>query len=116
MLSLVSTEGIHQTESRLAHAMPFAHLFTAHLHEAVRRLVGVLEIGPAHIHLTDREKECLLWAAEGKTSWEASQILGISERTVIFHLQNASDKLGVNNRQQAVARAIAMGMILPQFG
>jgi LuxR family transcriptional activator of bioluminescence operon len=76
----------------------------------------VLEIGPAHIHLTDREKECLLWAAEGKTSWEASQILGISERTVIFHLQNASDKLGVNNRQQAVARAIAMGMILPQFG
>jgi DNA-binding CsgD family transcriptional regulator len=66
--------------------------------------------------LTDREKECLLWAAEGKTSWETAQILHISERTVIFHLQNATRKLNAANRQNAIARAVVMGLITPQLG
>ena len=60
-------------------------------------------------------KECLLWATEGKTTWETSQILSISERTVTFHLQNVQGKLGVNNRQQAVGRAVTLGIIEPQF-
>ncbi|TCK18146.1 DNA-binding CsgD family transcriptional regulator [Thiogranum longum] len=62
------------------------------------------------------QKECMLWVTEGKTAWETSQILSISERTVTFHLQNVQHKLGVNNRQQAVARAVALGIIEPQFG
>jgi DNA-binding CsgD family transcriptional regulator len=116
MFSLVSAEDHQKTARRIDRATPYAHLITAHMHEAVRRLVGVMEIGPGRIELTDREKECLLWAAEGKTAWEASQILGISERTVIFHLQNAADKLGATSRQQSVARAISLGILLPQFG
>jgi DNA-binding CsgD family transcriptional regulator len=67
------------------------------------------------VELTPREQECLLWVTEGKTTWETSQILNISERTVTFHLQNTVDKLGVVNRQQAVARAVALGIIRPQF-
>ena len=55
-----------------------------------------------------------MWSAEGKTAWEISQILHISERTVVFHLQNASEKLGVVNRQQAVAHAISLGLVTPQ--
>jgi DNA-binding CsgD family transcriptional regulator len=58
----------------------------------------------------------LLWAADGKTTWEISQILGVSGRTVIFHFQNAADKLKVANRQQAVARAVAIGLISPSLG
>jgi LuxR family transcriptional activator of bioluminescence operon len=65
--------------------------------------------------LTPRERECLLWAAEGKTSWETAQILGISERTVIFHLRNVTEKLNVSSRQQAIARAISQGLIAPQL-
>jgi len=67
------------------------------------------------VDLTQREKECLLWATEGKTTWETSRILRISERTVTFHLQNVQGKLGVSNRQQAVARAVSLGIIEPQF-
>jgi DNA-binding CsgD family transcriptional regulator len=64
--------------------------------------------------LTDREKECLYWAAEGKTSWETAKILQISKRTVVFHLQNASRKLNAANRQNAIARAVVLGLITPE--
>lgn len=63
--------------------------------------------------LTSREKECLQWAAAGKTSWEIARILSVSERTVIFHIGNATKKLGATNRRQAVARAISLRLIAP---
>lgn len=90
--------------------LPDLHLFTSYLHEAARRIIEIREISPTPL-LTRREVECLLWAAEGKTSWETSQILKISERTVTFHLQNAGSKLNVNNRQHAVARAVSLGLL-----
>lgn len=61
--------------------------------------------------LTDREKECMRWAALGKSEWEISQILGISEHTSEKHLLNAKAKLGATNRVQAVAEAIRHGYI-----
>ncbi|ALC15001.1 transcriptional regulator, LuxR family [Desulfuromonas soudanensis] len=117
MLSMVSSREPEAMQQEIVAALPELQLLTAHLHEAVRRLVEVREItaGPQP-GLTDRERECLLWSAEGKTSWETSQILGIAERTVIFHLQNAGTKLNVTNRQQAVARAISLRLVTPQFG
>jgi len=57
--------------------------------------------------LSGREKECLKWTANGKTSWEIGQILGVSESTVVFHISKAVNKLGVSNRVQAVAKAMA---------
>jgi LuxR family quorum sensing-dependent transcriptional regulator len=64
-----------------------------------------------HIELTPRERECLQWAAVGKSEWEISQILGISEHTSEKHLLNAKFKLGAVNRVQAVAEAIRRGYI-----
>jgi LuxR family quorum sensing-dependent transcriptional regulator len=61
--------------------------------------------------LTSREREILRWAADGKTSWEISVILRISERTVKFHLVQASRKLNAVNRTSAVAKALARGLI-----
>jgi LuxR family transcriptional regulator, quorum-sensing system regulator BjaR1 len=61
--------------------------------------------------LTAREREVLRWAAGGKTSWEISVILRISERTVKFHLVEASRKLNAVNRTSAVAQALARGLI-----
>jgi LuxR family transcriptional regulator, quorum-sensing system regulator BjaR1 len=61
--------------------------------------------------LTDREREVLRWVAGGKTSWEISVILKISERTVKFHLVEASRKLNAVNRTSAVAKALARGLI-----
>ncbi len=64
-----------------------------------------------HVELTPRERECLKWAAAGKSEWEISQILGISEHTSEKHLLNAKYKLGAVNRVQAVAEAIRRGYI-----
>lgn len=61
--------------------------------------------------LTAREREVLRWVADGKTAWEVSVILKISERTVKFHLIQASRKLNAVNRTSAVAKALARGLI-----
>lgn len=63
------------------------------------------------IKLTKREIECLNWAALGKTNEEIGIILGVSKRTIVFHLQNSAEKLGTSNRYHTVARAISMGLI-----
>lgn len=78
-----------------------------------------MKLGPGHaLHrfaehrrLTPREQECLQWAALGKSEWEISQILGISEHTAEKHLLNAKTKLGSANRTQAVAEALRIGII-----
>ena len=44
--------------------------------------------------LTPREIECMKWVAVGKSNWEIGQVLGISEATAHFHVENAKKKLG----------------------
>ncbi|OHU91866.1 hypothetical protein BET10_02500 [Pseudoalteromonas amylolytica] len=63
------------------------------------------------VNITKREKDCLVWACEGKTSWEISQILGISERTVNFHLSNCIVKTNSANRQQAIVKCLVKNLI-----
>ncbi|MAD90550.1 MAG: hypothetical protein CMK64_12655 [Pseudoalteromonas sp.] len=65
----------------------------------------------SNFKITKREKDCLLWASEGKTSWEISQILGITERTVNFHLANCIEKTQSANRQQAIVKCIINNVI-----
>lgn len=67
------------------------------------------------VNLTTREIECLTWATEGKSAWEISKILTLSERTITFHLKNATLKLGCANRYQAIAKAIITGVICPKI-
>ncbi|MER8975054.1 autoinducer binding domain-containing protein, partial [Mesorhizobium sp. M0800] len=55
------------------------------------------------VPLTAREYECAQWAVRGKTAWEMGCILGITQRTAEFHLDNARRKLGVRTRSQLVA-------------
>ena len=114
MLSLSTSRESREAQDDILAVMGKAQLLTCYLHEAVQRVV--LSKGPVplkKVNLTDREKECLLWAAEGKTGWEIANIVSISERTVTFHLQNAAQKMGVVNRQQAISRALSMGLIEP---
>lgn len=63
------------------------------------------------VRLTARERDALSWVAEGKSDWEISVILGVSETTVRFHVDNGRKKLGAVNRAQAVARLAAAGLI-----
>jgi DNA-binding NarL/FixJ family response regulator len=65
----------------------------------------------SEIHLTAREKEVLTWVGRGKTSSEIALILGLSDRTVNFHCDQAMRRLDVINRVQAVAKALSQGLI-----
>lgn len=63
------------------------------------------------VHLTPRQRECLQWARAGKSSWEIGEIIGIAERTVNFHIEEACKRLNVQTRQQAVIEAVVQGII-----
>lgn len=66
--------------------------------------------GPAPA-LSAREREVLLWAAQGKTAWETSTILGISPKTVEFHLANCGRKLGTATKAQTILAAARKGLL-----
>lgn len=61
--------------------------------------------------LTEREVEVLKWTADGKTASEISDILTVSEHTVIFHVKNAVSKMQSANKTAAVVRAAMMGLL-----
>lgn len=67
----------------------------------------------SELHLTDRELQVLTWVARGKSSSDIATILGISERTVNFHLDNAMRKAGVATRVQAAVKCALLGLIKP---
>ena len=88
-------------------------LAAATFHERLLELRGVSSQALAPPSLTDRERECLVWACRGKTRNETADILNIAERTVEFHFDNAMKKLGVYNKFHAIAVAIHLGLISP---
>ena len=70
-------------------------------------------VWPRQVNLTDREVETLTWAARGKTSSEIAQILGLTKRTVDFHIDNARVKLNTSSRMHAAVKAAAGQLIEP---
>ncbi len=61
--------------------------------------------------LSARERQCLSWVSEGKTSDEIALIMGLSVSTVNGHLGTAMQKIGAPNRAMAMATAIRKGLI-----
>jgi len=61
--------------------------------------------------LSDRESQCLIESARGKTISEIGQVLQISERTVAFHLANVRRKLDAANSRHAVTKALSLRLI-----
>jgi LuxR family quorum sensing-dependent transcriptional regulator len=80
---------------------PVLHSLALHVFHRVEQLLGRRAHPVAGI--TDREREVLAWASEGKTAWEIGRILSLSQRTVEWHLRQACKKLGATNRLQAIA-------------
>jgi DNA-binding NarL/FixJ family response regulator len=76
-------------------------------------VVARTKIRPQPAQLNDREAEVLTWAARGKTSAQIADFLGLSKRTVDFHLDSAREKLGAQTRTEAVVKAAAVGFIKP---
>jgi DNA-binding CsgD family transcriptional regulator len=61
--------------------------------------------------VTDREKQILSWVREGKSNHQIAEVLSISPLTVKNHIQKILKKMGCSNRAQAVAEAIALGLV-----
>lgn len=95
--------------ARRRHAL---HLLAMHYHLSCERALCEAVAAPRP-RLTPREREVLLWTAKGKTGWEIAQILKLTERTVIYHIENAKAKLKASSRSYAVVVALSQGLIDP---
>ena len=81
------------------------------LQRAAKAAAGVPDPPPLTVPLTDREREILIWSALGRGADQIAEILGISERTVRFHVSAAMQKLGAANKTHAVSLALARRLI-----
>ena len=104
-------EPLPQDREELQRMVADLQLFAVHAQDSAIRLLVPLQQQPDRPSLTPRELEALRWTMEGKTAWEVGVLLGISERTVVFHVNNAMHKLNCVNKQQAVLKALRLGLI-----
>lgn len=107
LLSLITREP--RTESQWLAVVPSLTWLSMHIFEAVAR-VCLVGLSP-HDALSLRELEVCRWAAEGKQTSDIAQILGITPRTVTFHLNNVVTKLGASSKCQAISWALKQGVV-----
>ncbi|MER9176968.1 LuxR family transcriptional regulator [Mesorhizobium sp. M0955] len=88
----------------------YLQLAASHFHLRVAKFANSSHIEEAP-SLSVREKECILWTARGKSSWEIGKILGISVNTVNFHIKNVMRKMGTGSRTVASIKAINFRII-----
>jgi DNA-binding CsgD family transcriptional regulator len=95
----------------LREILPLAKIMAACAHT-----VASLRITPTLVtqdlpKLTAREKEILQYLSIGKTTWDISTIVSISEAAVLFHIKNLVRKMDASNRTHAAVKAMAYGLI-----
>jgi len=107
-----STVNISSEHSDIDPAIYHAlHLIAIHYHD---KILQIRNINSSKIVvLTKRQKQCLQWAAAGKSYNDIGDILNISARTVQYHISKAMGKFGVITHEQAIAKATSMGLIHP---
>jgi DNA-binding CsgD family transcriptional regulator len=93
------------------HRMSHLNTLAWQFHIAFAEIAQPTEQSPTKIELSKRERECLRWTAEGKSSWDIGMILKISDNTVNFHIKNAMRKFGTTSRTVAVVKAIRYNLI-----
>jgi DNA-binding CsgD family transcriptional regulator len=112
MLGVERDQQVPSDPAELTRIVADLQLLTVHAQEAaVRIFVPVAPDKSVAASLTPRELEALRWTMEGKTAWEVGNILGISERTAVLHVNNAMHKLGCVNKHQAVLKALRLGLL-----
>lgn len=111
ILSLSRDAQLNLPAPEMAALIGRAQMFASMLHDAVVRIDLPRLLPEQNIAMTPRERECLKWSADGKTAWEIGQILSITERTVVFHMNNVIQKLGASNKIQAIVRAVSLKLV-----
>ncbi|WP_348687106.1 LuxR family transcriptional regulator [Aeromonas bestiarum] len=112
LLSLITRTP--RTEHQWLSAIPFLSWLSSHVFEAVVRVCT--SAMPLRVPLSLRELEVCQWAAEGKQVSDIAKILGITPRTVTFHLERITEKLGASSKSQAISWALKQGLIRLNIG
>lgn len=111
IFSLARDRSIDRDQRELDQILAGARVLASCAHLAMTKLIVPGLIRARDPRLTRRERECLIWAAKGKTAYEIGMILHIAETTAVFHLNNVVRKFNVANRTQAIAVGVAMGLV-----
>lgn len=109
ILAFAQQSELDNIEEAIARELTEIKILGEYFHSHMLRRNGI-DTSEALV-VSARELDCLRWVAAGKSAWEASIILGISERTVRFHLNSAREKLNCTTTTQAVAKVVAQQLI-----
>ncbi|MEM7210949.1 MAG: LuxR C-terminal-related transcriptional regulator [Pseudomonadota bacterium] len=93
-----------------AHAVKL-HLCATVAHTRIFELMQPCAEDEPPVALAPREREVLQWLAQGLKTTRIAERMNISDRTVEFHLKNARSRLGASTREQALAKALTLGLI-----
>jgi DNA-binding CsgD family transcriptional regulator len=119
-ISFMKGVGGIEAERDIVTALSECQLIACYAHRNVARAIengldsnpGAPPPGSVPI-LTERERECLIWVAMGKTASQVAATLSLSEATIIYHLSKARRKLNATNSHHAVSKAISLKLIAP---
>ena len=64
------------------------------------------------IYLTPREEEVLTRIANGKDNLTIAKEMNLSRHTIKIHIRNIFQKLEVNDRTEAVVKAMHQGLLI----
>ncbi len=110
-LGVETTRRLNPADPRRSMELADLSLVLAYAQAAGERLLLADAMAEPENPLTSREREVLQWASAGKTAWETSIIMTISESTVGKHLDAAVKKLDCSNKLHAVAKALQAGWL-----
>jgi DNA-binding NarL/FixJ family response regulator len=108
---LLKDAGVSELVNAAKQAMAGKAVIHPTLTQAFIEEVQLVDRKPSEAPLSPREIEILQKVAYGATTKEVADQLGISFHTVKTHLERIFEKLGANDRAQAVAIAIRQGMV-----
>jgi LuxR family quorum-sensing system transcriptional regulator CciR len=113
LCSFVVTKGRILPEGSL----PAAQYLACFAFEAARRIVASTDGGGSDDRikvaprLTQRQLDCVVLAARGKSNWVSGKLLGLSPDTVHKYLESAKRRYGVSSRTELVVRALYDGQL-----
>ncbi len=110
-LMCLNHQGLSETD--MQRGIVELHSVTAYLMAALSKVLLSDDAvhGQKFIELTVKEQQVLTLIAKGYSANKIAMTLRIAENTVLTHTKRIYRKLGVNNRQLVIVRAMALGLL-----
>ncbi len=105
--NLMSSKGKKSSDATLSEHGDLLHLAAFCAHQALAKSPR----SAPKTNLSTRETECLQWLATGLRTQQIAHKMGLKPVTIEFHFRKARQKLGVNTREHALAKALSFGLV-----